>query len=216
LSAVGSPNLVSWYDVVIPNYFDPQDFKFQAHKADYLLFLGRVYEGKGIHIAEQVAKATGLRLVVAGLGNGRAAEGVEYVGIVDSERRRELLANARALIAPSTYLEPFCGVVTEAHFSGTPTITCDWGAFAENNLHGLTGYRCRTFEQFCWAAQHVDRISPHACRRWAHQNFSMDRIVNMYEEFFQAVLDIHGGGGWYEPHPQRRNLDYMTRRFPHV
>ena len=42
-----------WYDVVIPNYFDPEDFVFNDKKEDYMLFLGRVYVGKGIHVAIQ-------------------------------------------------------------------------------------------------------------------------------------------------------------------
>jgi glycosyltransferase involved in cell wall biosynthesis len=216
-NAVATSHQMHWYDVVIPNYFNPDDFKFQDHKKDYLLFLGRVYEGKGIHIAQQLAKAVGQRLVIAGPCDTPPAchNGVEYVGIVDAQRRRELLAGARALVAPSTFLEPFCGTVTEAHFSGTPTITPDWGAFAENNLHGFTGFRCRTFEHFQWAARNIDQIDPHVCRKWALQNFSMNRIGDMYEEFFQSVMSVkNGGDGWYQPNPQRRELDWLMRQYP--
>jgi hypothetical protein len=205
---------LGWYDVVIPNYFEPADFTFKAHKQDYLLFLGRVHPCKGIIIAEQVAQASGRRLIVAGHDCGHPLNRTtEYVGMVGVEQRRELLANAAALIAPSTYLEPFCGTVTEAHFSGTPTITSDWGAFAENNLHGITGYRCRTFEHFVWAARNTENIHPEACRAFAASNFSMERVVGMYDEFFWSVMQIYGGDGWYAPNPERQNLDWLTRHY---
>jgi glycosyltransferase involved in cell wall biosynthesis len=214
LETVSRADRLRWYDVIIPNYYDPSDFLFQDTKSDYLLFLGRVTPGKGINIAVDVAHATNTRLIVAGPGTPFEMEGVEYVGPVDENKRRHLLANARALIAPSIYLEPFCGVITEAHFSGTPVISTDWGAAAENNPHGITGYRCRTHEHFTWAIQNIDRVSPFDCRAFAEDNFSMVRVGEMYEEYFRAVMDIFTGAGWYEPNPGRGNLDWLTRRYP--
>lgn len=212
LHAVGTGNTMSAYEVVIPNYFDPNDFEYRKKKDDYLLFLGRVDEGKGTHIAAIVAKACELPLVVAGPGEMKFDyPKVRVEGIVGSQRRRELLAGARALIAPSTFLEPFCGVVTEAHFSGTPTITHDWGAMAENNPHGLTGFRCRTLDQFTWAVRHIDDIKPIDCLRWA-ENFTMDRVAGMYDEYWEMVSDVMGRNGWYQQRPERAELDWLTKR----
>jgi SAM-dependent methyltransferase len=36
----------------------------------------------------------------------------------------------------------------------------------------------------------------------------------MYEEYFQAVLNIHGGQGWYEENPGRTNMDYAVKHYP--
>ena len=214
LDAVATCDKMTWYDVVIPNYFDVDDFTFSKEKGDYFLFLGRVYLGKGIHVAREIVEAVGTRLLVAGPGEvDKPSDHVIHVGMVDTEQRRALLLSAKALIAPSMFLEPFCGTVTEAHLSGTPTITPDWGAFAENNLHGITGYRCRTFEHFTWAAQNIGTIDPAACRTWG-ENFSMTRVAQMYDEYFWSVMNIFTGKGWYEPNPDRRNLDWIKKVYP--
>jgi len=220
LEAVGSCKN-NFYDVVIPNYFNPDDFTFAPEtKEDYCLFLGRVYEGKGIHIAIQATERAGMKLKVAGQNNLEACgykeipSHVEFIGYADVEKRRELMSKAKVSMVASMYVEPFGGVQIENLFSGTPTITTDWGSFTENNIHGITGYRCRTMEEFVWALKNIDNINPQDCRDWALRNFSLEKVAGMYEEYFQAVLNIHGGQGWYEPNEGRTNMDYAIKHYP--
>jgi len=195
-----------WYDAVIPNAFDLADFEFSSQKKDYLLFLGRLNSGKGIHIAKQLAEVTKTPLIIAGPGAQEPpTELISYAGNVAPGKRRELLTNARATICASTFLEPFCGVQIESMLSGTPVVSSDRGAFAEYNLQGKTGFRCRTFEQFEWAVRNVDRIPPETCRAWAEQ-FSLEAVAPRYTDYFQSVKDIFGGKGWYEPRPEREKL----------
>ena len=201
LDSVRQANEFKWYDVVIPNYFDPADFEYREKKDDYLAFLGRLGPGKGQHIAEQLAAATGHRLIVAGhhpYGEQKAAPGVEYIGPIGPAARKALLAGARAVICASTFVEPFCGVQVEALLSGTPVISSDFGAFAEVNIHGETGYRCRTFRDFREAVDAVDRglISPRACYERG-MDYSMGNIWPMYEKFFDDAWNAKFGKGWY-------------------
>lgn len=216
------PNEI-WYDAVIPNYFDLSDFEYCGEKDDYFLFLGRINGGKGVHVAMQIVEAAGGRLIVAGPGSIEGlgtrtsrpiSEYVEHVGVADVATRKKLLRRAKATLLPSLFVEPFCGVQVESMLSGTPVITTDWGAFAEYNLHGITGYRCRTFEQFVWAAKNIGNIKPASCREWAATNFSMERIGEMYDEYFYSVNNVFWGGGWYQENPGRSDLNWLTKHYP--
>jgi len=215
-----------WYASVIPNYFDTSQFTFRDkdEKEDYFLYLGRVYEGKGVHIAIQAAEAAGVKLKVAGqggivqemshMGYTELPEHVEELGYAGVEMRRELMSKAKAAFIPSIYHEPFGGVQIEMLLSGTPTITPDWGAFPENNLHGLTGYRCRTFGDFVEAAKNIDKIDPKFCREWAERNFDMYRVVEMYEKTFTDILNVEKGDkGWYNSYS---NLSSLERYYPNI
>jgi FkbM family methyltransferase len=187
-----------WYEVVIPNYFDLEDFDYSEEKDNYFLFLGRVFSGKGIDIAVQMTEKIGAKLIVAGQNpdNMTFPDHVEYIGYADVETRRKLLSRAKGFIIGSMYVEPFGGVQVEALLSGTPTITTDWGAFTENNIEGLTGYRCRTFEDFVNAGKNIDKIKPSDCRKFA-EKFSLENVALMYEKYFQDVLNVHTNEGWY-------------------
>jgi glycosyltransferase involved in cell wall biosynthesis len=201
-----------WYDAVIPNYFDLADFNYATEKDDYFLFLGRVNGGKGIHIAQQIAKAVDTRLVVAGHGDFEfdPEAKIERVGVVGPAERTKLLSRAKATICASTFMEPFCGTQIESMLSGTPVISSDLGAFAEYNLHGVTGYRCKTFEQFEWAARNINTIKPADCRQWA-ENFSLEKIGLRYDEYFTSVAAACADGDkWYAKNPDRINLDHVT------
>lgn len=206
----------SWYDVVIPNYFDPDDFDYCEEKEDYFLFLGRVYEGKGIHVAIQVTKAIGAKLIVAGqndlksCGYDKVPDHVTEIGYADRETRRKLMSKAKGAFVASLYNEPFGGVQVEMLMSGTPTITTDWGAFSENNIHGVTGYRCRTFDHFVWAAKNIHRIKPSDCRKWA-MNFTTEKVGDMYDEYFQSILDIYTDNGWYKVRDDRLNINWLSK-----
>lgn len=209
MNALATPDAIvkclhNWYHQVIPNYFDPEDFDYtdRSEKEDYILYLGRVIDSKGVDIAIQATAEAGRRLIIAGqgqlgdLGYNEIPSHVHYIGHADPLRRRILLGKAAGLIIASKYLEPFAGVQVEAWLSGTPTITPDHAAFAEYNQHGVTGYRCRMFRQFVEACENIDSLSTQDCR--AHgEKFVLSAVAPRYDEYFQDVLDVYQAKGWY-------------------
>jgi len=215
----------SWYDAVIPNYFDPADFPFSAKKDDYFFFIGRLVSRKGPQIAAEVTKEIGAKLLLAGQGVEKkegnriiarelTLEGdhLEHIGYADVKKRGELMKKAKAVFVPTTFVEPFGGVAVEAQICGTPVITTDWGAFAETVVHGVTGFRCRTFEQFVWAAKNVDKLDPKTIREWAVNNYSLDRVKLMYQEWFEMLYDLWDKG-WYQ-RKGRTELGWLRRYYP--
>ena len=205
----------NFYDSVIPNYFNPEDFEYCDKKDNYILYLGRIIHRKGIIIAKQIADATGTKLIVAGPLSEDVdlkSPNVEYIGYADALTRRNLLKNAKALLVPTLYIGPFEGVSIEAAFCGTPTITTDWGAFPENVIHGKTGFRCRTLEQFVWALKNIEKIKPIDCYSWANSNFTIDRISKMYNEYFDQVYGLLNGG-WNTLNDDRDNLDWLNKNY---
>ena len=220
MNAVATCDHYSWYDAVIPNYFDLDEFEFCSEKEDYFLHLGRVGVNKGLHIAIQATEAIGVKLKVAGqgslkdLGYDKTPDHVEVLGYADVEMRKRLMSKAKGFFLLSQYGEPFGGAQVEAMLSGTPVISTDWGCFGEINLHGITGYRCRTFEHITWAGRNIDQIKPENCRQWAAENFSNEKVAGMYEEYFDGISNIYGKKGWYEPNPERTELDWLKRTYP--
>ena len=205
------------YHVVIPHYFDVDDFDATQPKEDYFLFIGRLNFDKGITLAIDLTAKIGARLKVCGqgdllsLGYDKIPDHVDFIGYVDVQKRKELMAKAKCLIMPTLYMEPFGCVVIESLLSGTPVLTNDWGGPGENNIHGVTGFKCRTYEQFEWAARNIHLIDSKNCREWAEKNFSFDKIGHMYEEYFQS---LQGGLNWYKPNPLRTNLDHLKKEYP--
>jgi glycosyltransferase involved in cell wall biosynthesis len=188
-------------ETVIPNYFTLGDFVDDVvpvkDRGDYFLFVGRIGVAKGVNFAIQMTERLGVRLIVAGQNaeDGLREAGVfpppahvEVIGHIDTEKRKTLMANAKAVVCMSMFAEPFCGVHVEAMMSGTPVITADWGAFTECNVHGVTGFRCRNLDQMVEAGRRIHEIDPVACRKWAVDNFSNDNVAEMYEAFFEGKM----------------------------
>jgi len=222
----------SWYDCVIPNYFNEDDFKLTNDDVNndnygyknYYLYLGRLIREKGLDVIMHLAKTKGFRLILAGQGDlndlgyslSTLPRNIQYVGYADIQKRKILMTNARALLLPTMYIEPFGGVVVEAMFCGTPVITTDWGVFNETVLHGITGYRCRTLDQFEYAIDNVDKLDSNAIKQWATNNYGYVRIRQMYEEYFSSLLNVKFNKGFMLQNTDRINMNWLTLQYPTI
>jgi glycosyltransferase involved in cell wall biosynthesis len=183
----------SWFDAVITNGFTPSEFEFKAKKENYVLYFGRVIESKGINVAIQATELSGDTLFIAGpgsleeLGYKEIPPHVKCLGLCDAEQRKSLMANAKAIIGPTYYVEPFGNMVVEGYLSGTPSITTDWGGFTETVVNGVTGYRCREIREFVEALKNIDKIDPHVCRKYAEDNYSEEVVYKKYHEYFLKI-----------------------------
>lgn len=183
--------LGSFYDRVIPNYFDPKNHLFQPQKQDYFLYLGRIIPSKGINIAVRVTKEIGAKLIVAGQGRFETTEKhVEFVGFANIEKRKKLMADAKGFFYPTMYVEPFGGAAVEAMLSGTPIITTDFGVYPEYNINGVTGWRCNTFQEFVDAAKNVGKLDPYKIRNHA-ERYLMENVRFEFQKWFDDVYSVY-------------------------
>lgn len=139
-------------DTFAPNY---------TPSGDYIAYLGRIIEPKGVHLAIAAVKhynrtaAKKLKLKIAGKhysGHTKDTywqeriqplidgQEIDYVGFIgDNAKKQEFLGNAQALIVPSIFDEPFGMVIIEALACGTPILGLSSGAIPEVVQSGVTG-----------------------------------------------------------------------------
>ena len=168
-----------------------------------LMYLGRVEEIKGVHLAIDVANKSGRRLIIA--GNVPQAEHhqqyfaqkisphvdgktVEYVGAVDDVAKNRLLGGCVALLMPVLWDEPFGIVMAEALACGTPVIGLRRGSLPEIVEHGVNGFVCESVEEMVLAVDRLPEIDRCACRRIAEEKFSDRVIVDCYERLYRDLL----------------------------
>jgi glycosyltransferase involved in cell wall biosynthesis len=106
------------------------------------------------------------------------------------------MSRARAVFVPTIYIEPFGNVAVEAQGCGTPVICTDWGAMTETVVHGVTGFRCRTFQEFIDATLLVQALDPRAIRDHARDNYGLEAIAEKYDRHFKRLLTLWDDG-WY-------------------
>jgi len=213
------------YDYVIPAYFNVDDYPFEAEKDDYYVFLGRKTWGKGLSVAIDVTHQLGKKLVVIGGGSifdpdiqagsvYKVFDHVVEVGVLPLKQKVKYLSKAKALIYFSLYVEPFGHAPIEAMLCGTPIITSDYGAFVETNLHGITGYRCKTMNDIYWACKSSEKLNPEKIRKYAVENYGLENIKEMFKRYFKDTHDLRTGkADWYTIDKQNpANLEYLRKK----
>jgi glycosyltransferase involved in cell wall biosynthesis len=182
---------------VVPHAIDTTAFAFQAEPDDYLVFLGRFTPGKGVLQAIEVARQTGMRLLLAAAENDYYRETVAphvdgkqvaYAGEVDHAAKVDLLGRARALLYPVQAGEPFGLVLAEAMACGTPVAALDRGAVREVVEEGVTGRIFGTLDALIAGLPQVLALDRAVVRRRAIARFGVDRMAAEYEAVYSHII----------------------------
>ena len=180
-----------WQDVVIaPMANELSNFTYNENKKDYFFFMARLGINKGITLLKDLANQfPDKKFIIAGQGDINIislSPNMEFVGCLGVEERKKYLSEAKAVISPSYYAEPFGLTPIEAGLSGTPVICTDWGGYTDNVLHDITGFRCSYFNDFVKAINNIDKIKPKDCREWAEQ-FTAESLIDEWEDYLQKI-----------------------------
>jgi len=181
---------------------DTDRLVFRERPDDYLLFLGRFTEGKGVLQAIDVARRTGMRLVLAAADNDYYREHVAahvdgshvvYAGEADYAAKVKLYGGAKALLYPVQSSEPFGLVLAEAMACGTPVAALDRGAVREVIDDGETGIVFGTLEQMIEGLSRVFALDRRLVRERAVARFGVERMVAQYETVYQRLAEGRHG-----------------------
>ena len=113
---------------------------------------------------------------------------ITYAGNLGGQKKMKFLAEAKALLFPIQWEEPFGMAVIEALACGTPVVAMNRGAMPEIIEHGVTGFLANNEEEFEEYMLRVDEIDPAACRRSVEERFSAEAMAATYIERYEEVI----------------------------
>jgi glycosyltransferase involved in cell wall biosynthesis len=179
---------------------DTGAFTFRQKPDDYLLFLGRFTEGKGVMQAIELARRVHMRLVLAAAEDEYYREKIAphvdgrtliYAGEADFDDKVKLYGGARALLYPIQAREPFGLVLAEAMACGTPVAALDRGAVREVVDDGVTGIVFEDLEQMANQLPRVFDLDRRRVRDRAVARFGVDRMVDGYVDVYRRIVEAH-------------------------
>lgn len=217
---------------VVHHGLDPAAYTWTSRPRDYVCFVGRLCEVKGPHTAIHVAGRAGVPIRVAGEVHPPdrtfaerevlprlSLPHVTYLGCVGPAAKRPLLRDARALLAPIAWNEPFGLILIEAMLSGCPVLAFGRGSVPELVEDGVTGFVVDTADEMAALLRPdgpVARFDRRRCRARAVERFSAARMVADYERCYARAIAEHAAARAATPAPERatpldgRTLDDRT------
>ena len=186
---------------VVPNPIAVERWPLRCEKQGYLLWIGRMDPVKGAHRAIEVARLAGRPLVLAGPVQAGQEDyfqksvephvdgrRVHYIGEAGGTSKRELFANAAALLMPVRWREPFEMVMVEALASGTPVIAFPEGAAAEMVIDGENGMLVADEAEMARAVGRVGSVDPVRCRASVAERYDASVTAAGYEDVYRQAI----------------------------
>lgn len=166
----------------------------------YFAFLGRISPDKGISEAIAIAERTGIPLKIAAKVDDDHPEYfdlvkdhldgtlIDWIGEIGDSEKSAFLGNARALLFPIQWPEPFGLTMTEAMACGTPVLATPCGSVPEVVIDGVTGFIRPSVDGLVEAAYHLDEINRATCRMQVEQHFSSRSMAVGYERLYELLI----------------------------
>lgn len=214
------PEDTNWLGTIYHGIDEPELMPVDNPTGDYFAYLGRIVEPKGVHLAIQAVKKFNLtakepiKLKLAGKHYGSGENDsywadkiepelgglIEYVGFIDnSSDKREFLGNAKALIVPSLFDEPFGVVSIESMACGTPVVALDSGALSEVIDDGRTGFVVSKGDyplneeaissDIAHRLQSVDLLDRDVCRSDYQSKFTAQMMASQHLDAYRRLLE---------------------------
>lgn len=181
---------------------------FTPHpRGDYLAFLGRISPEKRPDRAIRIAARTGMKLKMAAKVDQadrqywnetiwpmiQANPDVEFIGEIDEQQKADFLGNARALLFPIDWPEPFGIVMIEAMACGTPVIAFRCGSVPEVIDEGVSGFVVETVDEAIAALNLVDQLDRGGVRRTFEARFTSERMARDYLSIYRRLSVVEDG-----------------------
>jgi len=191
---------------VVPNPYDLVQWLYPAddeRAQDYVLYLGRLHQAKGLHIVYEMAKhRPDLHFLCVGQGDPSpwqrpALHNLEFRPPVVGDERRELFAKALCTVCLTRYIEPFAQVHIESLIMGVPVITSNFGVFTETVQNGINGYRTHTLGDALAALENIEKgevLDQRNIAAQTRQEYSTRTVGPQYDNVFQQIMDLKGEG----------------------
>jgi glycosyltransferase involved in cell wall biosynthesis len=173
---------------------------YQPH-GEYLAFLGRISPEKRPDRAIRIALETGIPLKIAAKVDKvdeayfrekieplLCRPGIEFIGEINEREKTEFLGEARALLFPIDWPEPFGLSMIEAMACGAPVLAFHCGAVSEIIDPGVTGMIIETMDEAVKVLPQVLALDRRAVRRRFEERFTATRMAKDYLRAYRSLL----------------------------
>ena len=187
------------FDFVIPNYFDLDDWNINLNPEGYIAYFGRICSVKGLNTVAEIANRINIPVIACGQGDTTPWKDSKIIfqPPITGTDRSKFLGNARAILAPTEYIEPLGGSNIEAALCGTPMISVDYGCFQETNpIEGVTGYRCKMLREWLESIEKCTNIDRTKVAEYARSKYSLEVCGKQYTAAFEQIMTL-SERGWY-------------------